>query len=91
MLLIVVALLYIQPMLADSTKWYEIPAGEGAFGQQIYYYKNFATGAYLKGSTRAPGEGGIGQLVPQQLQLLMMAVLCFNGQKWIPIGAMGLG
>lgn len=43
---------------ADSTKWYEIPAGEGAFGQQVYYYKNVATGAYLKGSTRPVGEGG---------------------------------
>lgn len=43
---------------ADSTKWYEIPAGAGSFGQQVYYYKNVATGAYLMGSTRAPGEGG---------------------------------
>jgi len=43
---------------ADSTKWYQIPAGAGAFGQQVYYYKNVATGTYLKGSTRAPGEGG---------------------------------
>ncbi|MDP4239696.1 MAG: CARDB domain-containing protein [Bacteroidota bacterium] len=42
---------------ADSTKWYEIPAGEGAFGQQIYYYKNLATGAYLKGSTIPMGTG----------------------------------
>jgi hypothetical protein len=52
------SVVYSTDALADSTKWYEIPAGEGAFGQQIYYYKNFATGAYLKGSTRAPGEGG---------------------------------
>ncbi|MGB4415518.1 MAG: CARDB domain-containing protein, partial [Paludibacter sp.] len=43
---------------ADSTKWYEIPAGAGAFGQQVYLYKNVATGAYLKGSTRPAGEGG---------------------------------
>jgi hypothetical protein len=43
---------------ADSTKWYEIPAGAGAYGQQVYTYKNVATGAYLIGSARAPGEGG---------------------------------
>ena len=43
---------------ADSTKWYEIPAGAGTYGQQVYYYKNVATGAYLTGSTRTPGEGG---------------------------------
>ncbi|MDR1763101.1 MAG: T9SS type A sorting domain-containing protein [Dysgonamonadaceae bacterium] len=49
---------YVTDATAESSKWYEIPAGEGAFEQQVYYYKNVATGAYLVGSTRTPGEGG---------------------------------
>lgn len=52
------SVVYSTEATADSTKWYQIPAGEGAFGQQVFYYKNVATGSYLKGSTRASGEGG---------------------------------
>ncbi|MDR0506606.1 MAG: hypothetical protein LBH32_07300 [Dysgonamonadaceae bacterium] len=52
------AVVYSNDAASDATKWYEIPAGAGIYGQQVYYYKNVATGAYLTGSTRAPGSGG---------------------------------
>jgi len=52
------SVVYVTDAASDSTKWYEIPAGQGAFNNQVYYYKNFVTGAYLKGSSKTPGEGG---------------------------------
>ncbi|KAA6303058.1 MAG: hypothetical protein EZS26_000661 [Candidatus Ordinivivax streblomastigis] len=48
---------YSNDAAADSTKWYEIPAGGSVYDQQVYYYKNVATGTYLKGSATPPGAG----------------------------------
>ena len=43
---------------ADNTKWLEIPAGAGKFGQQVYYYYNVATKAFLVGSSKSLDEDG---------------------------------
>jgi len=51
------SVVYVSNAVSDSTKWYEIPAGIGAFNNQVYYYKNLVTGAYLKGSTIPMGTG----------------------------------
>jgi len=51
------SVVYVTDAASDSTKWYEIPAGVGAFNNQVYYYKNLVTGAYLKGSAIPMGTG----------------------------------